>query len=284
MGKPLEIFLHLFYPFEIFCFVVYTEVTQRGLSGRKMGQKLQKVKLYEALVERGLAESHSQAKALIMAGKVVVDDQRADKAGQVVESSTQIRIKGQTDQFVSRGGWKLQGALADFSLLNQVPGMTALDVGASTGGFTDCLLQAGADKVYALDVGTNQLAWSLRQDPRVVSMEKTDIRRIESPIDEKISLVVADISFNSLRRLLPSMLKSCPNKGVTFLLLVKPQFELDAKDIPSGGVVNDDELRQQALLQVRHGLDKLGIHQVEAKDCRLAGRTGNREIFICFKI
>lgn len=261
--------------------IVYTDVTQT-YGTAIMTRTAQKTKLFDALLERGLADSVSMAKALIMAGKVVVNEQRAEKAGQLVSPECSIRVKG-ADKYVSRGGQKLAYALEDFGL-NDLNNISALDVGASTGGFTHCMLLAGAQKVYALDVGTNQLAWKLRQDPRVISMEKTDIRKVPGPIDPDISLVVADISFNSLRNLLPSLLQAAPAKGVKFLLLIKPQFELDSFLIPTGGVVVSDEHRQMAADRVTQALEELKIKDFEVKDCRLPGRTGNREIFVLFSV
>ena len=246
-----------------------------------MADKKRKLKLYKALTERGLVESEPKAKALIMAGKVVVNDQRADKAGPLVTDKCQIRVK-RDEKFVSRGGLKLESALDDFGLREDCNDIIALDVGSSTGGFTDCLLQHGAKKVYALDVGSNQLAWSLRNDPRVESMEQTDIRKVDGLIDEQISMVVADISFNSLSFLLPHIMDAVPKAGVRFLLLVKPQFELDASQIPDGGVVADDAARQVALEKVISAVKEQGFDEVASKDCQLAGRTGNREIFIYF--
>ena len=247
-----------------------------------MGQGPKKIKLYEALLDLGLAESEDKAKAMIMAGQVIVGDQRADKAGQMVLRDAPIRVKGK-NLYVSRGGFKLAYAIEDFNLKEQVSDLIALDIGASTGGFTDCLLQHGARKVFALDVGTNQLAWSLRNDSRVTAIEKTDIRSVTEPIDPDISLVVADVSFNSLSRLLPAFFTACPNQGVQYLLLIKPQFELSSNKVPEGGVVVDDGHRLEAVEKVKESLLDLGISSFEVKDCRLPGKTGNREIFIYFK-
>lgn len=245
-------------------------------------QKQGKIKLYLRLLDLELAEDEQKAKSMIMAGQVIVDDQRVDKPGEFVSIDSVIRVKGQR-QFVSRGGMKLQLALTDFGIEDFVRGSIALDVGASTGGFTDCLLQNGAHKVFALDVGTNQLSWKIRSDRRVVPLEKTDIRQVDGPIDPHINFVVADISFNSLTRLVPSILAAVPSQGVKFLLLVKPQFELSSALVPAGGVVLDDQSRSKAVDDVKASLKKIGPSTIRHKDCRLAGRMGNREVFIFFE-
>ena len=243
-----------------------------------MPKKIKKIALSKLMCERGLSETTDEAKALIMAGKVVVNDQRAEKAGDLVKEDADVRIKGQA-QYVSRGGLKLEGALEDFKLKELVKGATCLDVGASTGGFTDCLVQHGA-KVYALDVGTNQLAWSIRQNPSVESIEKTDIRKIPEVIDENISIVVADISFNSLSRLIDPILNAVPKTGVHFALLIKPQFELSSTEVGEGGIVESPELREKAVEKVIKAMKERGFETVEYKDCKLKGRYGNQEIFI----
>ena len=244
-----------------------------------MPKPAKKQALSKILCDKGLCKDSKEAQALIMAGKVVVNDQRASKAGELVSLDADIRIKGRA-QYVSRGGFKLKGAIEDFSLIEHIKGATCLDVGASTGGFTDCLIQQGAAKVFALDVGTNQLAWSIRQDPRVVSIEKTDIRKIEGPIDPNISIVVADISFNSLTRLIDPILNAVPKKGVHFALLIKPQFELSSTEVGEGGIVESPELRKKAVTKVLAAMEERGLKNLKYKDCQLKGRYGNQEIFI----
>ena len=244
-----------------------------------MPKKIKKLPLSKLMIERKLADTTDIAKALIMAGKVIVNDQRAVKAGDLVSEDAKVRLKG-SSEFVSRGGDKLKGALEDFSLKNFVSGKVALDVGASTGGFTDCLIQFGADKVYALDVGTNQLAWSLRTNSKVESIEKTDIRKISEVIDDKIEIVVADISFNSLSRLLDPILNAVPKKGVHFLLLIKPQFELSSNEVGDGGIVESGSLRDKAVKKVIAAMKERGFEDVKYKDCKLKGRYGNQEIFL----
>ncbi len=245
-----------------------------------MPKKAKKIPLIKLMIEQRLAESEELAKALVMAGKVVVNDQRAVKAGDMISQDARVRIKG-SSSFVSRGGEKLQGALKDFCV--DVEGKIALDVGASTGGFTDCLIQNGAAKVYALDVGTNQLAWKLRNDSRVESIEKTDIRKIEKVIDEAIEIVVADISFNSLSRLIDPILGAVPKKGVSFLLLIKPQFELSSFEVGEGGIVESPAMREKAVKKVIAAMNERGFTDVQFEDCQLKGRYGNQEIFLYAK-
>jgi 23S rRNA (cytidine1920-2'-O)/16S rRNA (cytidine1409-2'-O)-methyltransferase len=241
--------------------------------------KAGKARLDETLVARGLAESLELARALVMAGKVVVGDQRADKAGQLVALDEPVRVKGES-RFVSRAGEKLDAALIDLGLGNALRGAVVLDVGASTGGFTQVCLEHGAAQVVALDVGTAQLAWELRTDPRVTSVERTDIRDFRPATAPPLDWVVADVSFNSLARLAPAIRRAAPRAGVHFLLLVKPQFELPRGDIPAGGVVDDDALRQKAVAAVIAALVAVGLTDVKTVDARLSGKSGNREVFV----
>lgn len=241
--------------------------------------KRPKIKLDVRIVRDGLANDLAEARALIMAGKVVVGDQRIDKPGTPVAEDESVRIKGQR-RFVSRGGDKLWGAVEDLGLQGRFQDAVVLDCGASTGGFTDCSLQLGARKVYALDVGFNQLAWSLRSDPRVVVREGCDIRDVDAVIDESLSIVLADISFNSLDRLLPAIRNAVPAQGVDYLLLCKPQFELVGELVPEGGVVNDPSLRAQALAIVETAMAREGLVIQSSVESRLKGREGNQEIFV----
>lgn len=234
-------------------------------------------RLDEALVKMGHAESLASAKALIMSGNVIVDEQRQDKPGFMISEHAEVRIKGQS-RFVSRGGEKLFAAITDLSLENEFNGKVVLDIGASTGGFTDCVLQMGATKSIALDVGTAQLDWRLRQDPRVVSIEKTDIKDFSPTGLPDIDWVVADVSFTSLAKLIPSIRKSAPKARL--LLLIKPQFELPRDRIPDGGVVTSEADRRHAVEIVKNALLKEGYNVVESLDAKVIGRQGNREIFI----
>jgi len=238
----------------------------------------------ELLCERGLVDSLKSAQAYVLAGKVTVNEQRADKPSLLVDTSASIRLKN-SGKFVSRGGDKLAGALLDLGIADALLGATVLDVGASTGGFTDCCLQNGAKTVIAVDVGTNQLAWELRNDPRVRSYEKTDIRELRTTGEnlEEISWVVADVSFNSLARLLPQIRRVAPAAGVHFLLLVKPQFELPRDLVESGGLVTDEGHRQLAVERIATACAELGLAGGRITESKIPGQSGNREIFYYVK-
>ena len=231
----------------------------------------------ELLIRRGLADSVATSQAMIMAGDVVVNEQRVDKPGATVPSDAVIRLKDE-GRFVSRGGDKLLGAIEDFNLTVKFTGKSVLDVGASTGGFTDCVLSLGAAHVTAVDVGKAQLAWRLRNDPRVECVEKTDIRKFKPNNPDQYDWVVADVSFTSLARLVPDIKKSAPRASL--LLLIKPQFELPRELIPEGGIVRSDESRHMAAEQVRKTIEENGYNIIGTVDARVVGRQGNREIFI----
>lgn len=243
----------------------------------KPSVKSPKRRLDEELVRRGIADSLRAAQAFIMAGDIVVNDQRVDKAGLMVGEDAVIRQRDE-GKYVSRGGDKLAGAIQDFQLADAFQGKTVLDVGASTGGFTDCCLQHGAKRVVAVDVGTNQLAWKLRNDTRVVSVEKTDIRTFQPEGEYQFDWVVADVSFNSIARLAEALARLAPTARM--LLLIKPQFELPRELVPSGGVVTSDEDRETALQIATDALLQHRLVMTGQKDARIAGRTGNREIFV----
>jgi len=208
-----------------------------------------KVRLDKLLVDRELVPSRARAQALILAGKVLVDDAPVTKAGTQVRTDVAVRLRGADLRFVSRGGLKLEGALESFGL--DVTGRIAADLGASTGGFTDCLLQRGAARVHAVDVGYGQLAWKLRQDPRVVVLERTNARHLTpDSLGEPVDLVVGDLSFISLAKVLPAIAAiSAPQADV--VVLVKPQFEVGREQLAHGGVVRDEEARDGALTAVK---------------------------------
>jgi 23S rRNA (cytidine1920-2'-O)/16S rRNA (cytidine1409-2'-O)-methyltransferase len=245
-----------------------------------------KIRIDMLLVETGHAASRDRAQRLIRAGQVLVADSVVDKPGTKVDPNLPLRLRGQDHPYVSRGGVKLQGALEDFAL--DVTGLTCLDVGASTGGFTDCLVQRGADHVLAVDVGTNQLAWKLRSHPQVTSLEKTDIRVLTAEALDVLGgapeLVVIDASFISLRLVLPPVVRLLgPQSRV--LALVKPQFEVGKGQVGRGGLVDDDNLRAKALGDVRRCAEGLGLQVLGTHDSQLAGaRSGNREIFILVSV
>jgi 23S rRNA (cytidine1920-2'-O)/16S rRNA (cytidine1409-2'-O)-methyltransferase len=240
--------------------------------------KTPKIRLDCAVVARGLAESRQRAQALILAGAVLVNDRPVDKAGSLISADAEIRIRGEENPYVSRGGLKLRGALDSFAL--SVQGLVALDVGASTGGFTDCLLQAGAVKVYALDVGYGQLAWKLREDSRVVSIERTNIRYYDGrEIAEAIGIAVIDASFISLRLVIPPVL-GLIEEGAAILALVKPQFEVGKGEVGKRGVVRDPALHERVIEETASFCRELGLDVLGSCSSPLTGPAGNREFFL----
>jgi 23S rRNA (cytidine1920-2'-O)/16S rRNA (cytidine1409-2'-O)-methyltransferase len=244
-------------------------------------QKSKTIRLDRLLVERGLAGELKQAQSLILAGLILVDERPRDKAGALVPVAAEVRIKGEANPYVSRGGLKLKGALESFHL--SVLGLTALDVGASTGGFTDCLLQAGATKVYALDVGYGLLAWKLRSDSRVVAIERTNIRHYDGAgITDRIDLAVCDASFISLKRIIPPLLRMIGEEAL-LLVLVKPQFEVEKGEVGSGGVVRDPALHDRVLGEMEAFCRTAGLTVLGRCESPLAGPAGNREFFLYLK-
>lgn len=241
-----------------------------------------KLRLDKLMVERGMTPSRERAQALIMAGQVVVGDHAVDKAGHQVPLDAEIRIKGEVLPYVSRGGLKLARALEAFEL--DVTGLVALDVGASTGGFTDCLLQAGATKVFAVDVGYGQLAWQLRQDGRVVNMEKTNIRNlVPEQLGEQPELAVIDASFISLSKVLPAVIRLVKPAGL-IVALIKPQFEVGRADVGKGGIVRDPAAHDRAVEGVRQTAQELGLTVDGICDSPIKGADGNREFLILLRM
>lgn len=237
-----------------------------------------KERLDRLLVERGLAPSREKARALIMAGQVVVSDHAVSKAGEMVPLEADIRIKGEQLPYVSRGGLKLEKGLDSFAI--DVTGLLALDVGASTGGFTDCLLQRGARGVIAVDVGYGQLAWKLRQDPRVVNLEKTNIRYLDP---DKLPAVpdcaVIDASFISLEKVLPNTLQLIKEDGFV-VALIKPQFEVGPGRVGKGGVVRDEALHAEVITSIKELAQCLGLEVGGVVESPILGPKGNREFLI----
>jgi 23S rRNA (cytidine1920-2'-O)/16S rRNA (cytidine1409-2'-O)-methyltransferase len=234
-------------------------------------------RLDERLVAEGLAPTRSQAEALIRSGRVLVDDTPIEKPGTRVRAEAAVRVRGETARYVSRGGEKLAGALADLGV--DPAGKRCLDVGASTGGFTDCLLAAGATRVVAVDVGYGQLAPKLREDARVVVLERRNARAlVPADVPQPIELVCVDVSFISVRVLLPALVLIAPDAD--WLVLVKPQFEVGRGQVGKGGVVRDDGLRAQAVRDVRQAAQTLGLTALGEAESRLAGPKGNREVFL----
>lgn len=230
------------------------------------------------LVHRGLAGSRDRARTLVLSGEVWVGQRRIDKPGTTVPLDAAVEVRGADIPFVSRGGLKLDAALSHWKL--DVGGITAVDVGASTGGFTDCLLQRGARHVCAIDVGYGQFAWTLRQDPRVTLFERTNIRgfdvsRLPAPVD----LAVIDVSFISLRLVLP-VVRPLVRPGAVLLPLVKPQFEVGRGAVGKGGVVRDDAQRQASVDAVRAFSASLGLVCRGQFESPVPGPKGNREVFL----
>lgn len=240
--------------------------------------KVRSERLDVLLHERGLAESRTKAQALVLAGQVVVNEQRVDKPGTRVSVTADIRIKGQALPYVSRGGLKLKGALDAFSL--HVEGAVCADIGASTGGFTDCLLQAGAAKVYAVDVGWGQLHEKLRQDSRVISKERVNARQLtEAELPELVDVTVVDVSFISLTLVLPAAMKRM-KRNALLVALVKPQFEVGPEHIDKGGVVRDASERAKAIERIRQFVLGLGLNEIGLIDSPVAGPAGNIEALL----
>lgn len=238
-----------------------------------------KERLDKLLVQQGLVASRERARALILAGKVVVDDHRVDKAGVKVAVDAQIRLKGEDLPFVSRGGLKLAKALDEFPV--EVAGVVAIDVGASTGGFTDCLLQQGAAKVYAVDVGYGQLAWKLREDSRVVNLERCNIRHLSADELKPLpSLAVIDASFISLSKVLPNTLNLL-TESADIVALIKPQFEVGKGLVGKGGVVRDASLHEKVLADIQTLAHELGCRVIGVTESPILGPKGNREFLIC---
>jgi 23S rRNA (cytidine1920-2'-O)/16S rRNA (cytidine1409-2'-O)-methyltransferase len=240
-----------------------------------------KERLDTALVARGLAESRQKARAVILAGAVMVDGARVDKAGTLIGRNAEISVTTSPCPYVGRGGMKLAGALAEFGA--DVRGLVMLDVGASTGGFTDCLLSAGARLVYALDVGYGQLDWRLRTDERVVVMERTNIRNARpGDFPREIDGAVIDVSFISLALVLP-VVYGIVREGGIVIALIKPQFEVGKSDVGKGGVVRDPEKHREVVARIAAIARDIGFAVAGTAQSPLTGPKGNKEFFIYLK-
>jgi 23S rRNA (cytidine1920-2'-O)/16S rRNA (cytidine1409-2'-O)-methyltransferase len=234
-------------------------------------------RLDQLLVERNLADTRQRARSVIMAGLVRVGGEVVDKPGRMVHPMVSVDLIVPDHPYVSRGGVKLEAALREFSI--DVRGLTILDVGASTGGFTDCLLQHGAKKVVAVDVGYGQLAWALRKDPRVVVLERQNIRHLSTlEIDEDIEGAVIDTSFISLRIVIPATLRHL-KKNSFLLALIKPQFEVGKGMVGKGGVVRDAELQKRVVAELIDFLTGFGLEPQGTMESPITGAKGNREYF-----
>ena len=239
-----------------------------------------KLRLDQLLVGKGLFVSREQAQRAVMAGEVKVGTRIAAKPSQLLEADAAIAVKP-TRKYVGRGALKLEGALDHFKI--EVHGKVALDIGASTGGFTDCLLQQGAAKVYAVDVGHGQLDWKLRNDPRVIALEKLNARFLSREhVPELVDLCVIDVSFISLTLILPNAFDLITPGGVV-LALIKPQFELQRADVGSGGVVRDPELHQRAQDKIVQFVTRLGHIATGIVPSAIKGTDGNQEFFACLR-
>jgi len=242
--------------------------------------KAKKARIDQTLVERGFFASRERAQRAIMAGEVRVGDRVFAKAAELIEIDAPISIV-QPPQFASRGALKLGGALDFFGV--EVKGKTALDIGSSTGGFTDCLLQRGAAKLFAVDVGHGQLAWKLRNDPRVTVMEKVNARFLSrDDIPEVADLCVIDVSFISLTLILPRAFELIAPEGM-ILALIKPQFELQRKDVGRGGIVRELALHEKAQQKIVKFVEEANYHVVGLVPSTIKGTDGNQEFFICIR-
>src|SRR5947209_7199270 len=245
-----------------------------------MSAKQRRSRLDVSLVDRGYFASRELAQRAIMAGEVRIGDAIIDKASAKVAPDAPISVR-RAAAFVGRGGLKLEGALRHFAI--DPAGFTALDIGASTGGFTDCLLQHGAKKVYAIDVGHGQLAWKIRSDPRVVVREKLNARFLSTTeIPEPIDLAVIDVSFISLTLILPNAFQLVTPNGM-ILALIKPQFELQASDVGRGGIVREPELHTKGQAKIRQFVVAAGHEMVGITPSEITGTDGNQEFFACVR-
>jgi 23S rRNA (cytidine1920-2'-O)/16S rRNA (cytidine1409-2'-O)-methyltransferase len=244
---------------------------------------MKKERIDKLLADRGFAESRTKAQAMVMAGVVLVDDQRVEKPSQLFVPEAPIRIKGDSPEtrYVSRGGLKLEAALDHFGI--DPTGYKCLDVGSSTGGFTDCMLRRGAMSVVALDVGTNQLVWSLRNDPRVVVRENTNARALQ-PEDfaDPFDLIVMDVSFISATKILPALPGLLRDKG-WIVVLIKPQFEVEKGEVGKGGIVREPEKHERVVQEVNAFAEGVGLRVVGWTESPITGAEGNREFLACYR-
>lgn len=242
------------------------------------------IRIDKLLVEHGLAESRTKAQALVMAGVVLANEQRVNKPSDTFASDAQIRIKGgedPTSRYVGRGGLKLETALGEFEI--NVEGFVCLDVGASTGGFTDCLLQHGAARVIALDVGHNQLDYRLRTDQRVKVREGVNARYLQpDDFDVKFDLVVMDVSFISATRIMPAIIPLLKGAG-QLITLIKPQFEVGRGEVGKGGIVRDPEKHARVIAEVNHAAQELGLRLEKVIESPIHGADGNVEFLALYE-
>lgn len=246
---------------------------------------MKRERIDKLLVERGLADSRTKAQAMVMAGVVLVDEQRVEKPSHQFDTNSSIRIKGGDDptaRYVGRGGLKLEAALREFQI--DVSGWNCLDVGASTGGFTDCLLQNGARRVVAIDVGHNQIDWRLRNDPRVEVREGVNARYLQAEdLSGPFELVVMDVSFISATKVLPAIVRLVVSGGA-MIVLIKPQFEVGRGEVGGGGIVRDAGKRLRVVEEVNDAARALGLQVVGVIESPIAGAEGNVEYLAFYKL
>ncbi len=241
-----------------------------------------KERIDKLMVDRGLAETRTKAQSLVMAGVVLVDDRRVDKASEKFEPNANIRLKGASSElkYVSRGGLKLEHALTEFGVDPQ--GMNCIDIGSSTGGFTDCLLQHGASKVTAIDAGTNQLAWSIRNDQRVEVHEKTNARTITvEDVSGPYDLAVMDVSFISVTKIIPAVVELLKPYG-KLIVLIKPQFEVGRGEVGKGGIVRESEKHERVKTEIEDFCKSVGLEALGVIDSPILGAEGNKEFLALY--
>ncbi|HMQ03054.1 MAG TPA: TlyA family RNA methyltransferase [Pyrinomonadaceae bacterium] len=241
-----------------------------------------KERIDRLMVERGLADSRTRAQAMIMAGSVLVEEKRVEKPSESFASDARIRIKGggPGSRYVSRGGLKLEAALREFSI--DPAGYVCLDIGSSTGGFTDCLFKHGASRIFAVDVGTNQLVWSLRSDPRVVIMENTNARDLRpNSFDTRFDLAVIDVSFISLKKILPAVVPLLKDRG-RIVSLIKPQFEVGKGEVGKGGIVRETEKHERVVAEMNEFAVSIGLSTFGLIESPILGAEGNKEFLALY--
>ena len=245
---------------------------------------MKRERIDKLLVDQGLVESRTRAQALIMAGAVLVNEQRVNKPSDLVDPTSELRIKGSDDpaqRYVGRGGVKLEAALKAFKV--DVSGLSCLDVGASTGGFTDCLLQHGASRVVAIDVGHNQIDWRLRNDPRVEVREGVNARYLSlDDFDKPFDLIVMDVAFISATKILPAVTLLLKEEG-SMILLIKPQFEVGRDEVGKGGIVREPEKHQRVIAAVNQAAEELGLKTSGLIDSPIKGADGNVEFLALYR-
>ena len=238
-----------------------------------------KTRLDSLLVEKKLAQSGNQARALIMSGRVTVDGKRVEKPGTAVKKDSEVIVEQDPKKFVSRGGLKLEKAITEFNI--DVSGKVALDIGASTGGFTDCLLRFGASRVYAFDVGHGQIDWTLRNDKRVIVREKINCRYLRAEdVGEKVEIVTIDVSFISLTMIIEPAISALA-ENATLIALIKPQFEVGRKDVGAKGIVRNEDKLKEVNEKITSYLNELGFKVKDIVESPIKGSGGNREFLVC---